>query len=152
MNPEENLNEVREPKRARKFVQQTFPMGAEQLFPGDKACRFPMPSRMPNASKLTAPAGRGSKNTEWSRDHRERSVLKALCALEGFANDANLRDPKGRFGTNPVSGVIAVRLPRYKCHAFHIEFAEDFFSKPGKYLWFSYDPRTGNRGRRPTDI
>jgi hypothetical protein len=37
MNPEENLNEAPRPKPARKLVQQTFPMGAEQLFPWDKA-------------------------------------------------------------------------------------------------------------------
>ena len=37
MNPEENLNEASEPKPAGKFVQRTFPMGAEQLFRWDKA-------------------------------------------------------------------------------------------------------------------
>lgn len=30
-----------------------------------------------------------------------------------------------------------MRFRRYKCHAVYLEFAEDFFSKPGKYLWFS---------------
>jgi hypothetical protein len=41
VNPEENLNEAQdrapEPKAARKFVQRTFPKGAHQLFPWDKA-------------------------------------------------------------------------------------------------------------------
>jgi hypothetical protein len=41
VSPEKNLsnvqNEAPEARLARKFGQQTFPMGAEQLFPWDKA-------------------------------------------------------------------------------------------------------------------
>ena len=37
MNPDEYRSEAPEPNPARKFVQQTFPMGAEQLFRWDKA-------------------------------------------------------------------------------------------------------------------
>jgi len=47
------------------------------------------------------------------------------CSAKGFANAVNLRNPTGRFWTDPVDVVISERFPRDECNPVQLEFAEN---------------------------